>query len=63
MIVNNNRNYNFKGIIDNYDFCHNRAALITIYTYCGIYMVLQITCKYFGTLILVQWHTYFIAFL
>ncbi len=28
MIVINNRNYNFKGIIDNYDFCHNRAALI-----------------------------------
>ncbi len=28
MIVNNNRNYNFKGIIDNYDCCHNRAALI-----------------------------------
>ncbi len=22
-----NRNYNLKGIIDNYDFCHNRAAL------------------------------------
>ncbi len=28
IIVINNRNFNFKGIIDNYDFCHNRAALI-----------------------------------
>ncbi len=27
IIVINNRNYNLKGIIDNYDFCHNRAAL------------------------------------
>ncbi len=27
IIVSNNRNYNLKGIIDNYDFCHNRAAL------------------------------------
>ncbi len=29
IIVFNNRNYNLKGIIDNYDFCHNRAALIS----------------------------------
>ncbi len=28
MIVNNNRNYNFKGTMDNYDFCHNHAALL-----------------------------------
>ncbi len=28
IIVVNNRNYNLKGIIDNYVFCHNRAALI-----------------------------------
>ncbi len=28
IIVSNNRNYNLKEIIDNYDFCHNRAALI-----------------------------------
>ncbi len=28
IIVSNNRNYNLKGIIDNYDFCHNRAALV-----------------------------------
>ncbi len=27
IIVINNRNYNLKGIINNYDFCHNRAAL------------------------------------
>ncbi len=27
IIIINNRNYNLKGIIDNYDFCHNRAAL------------------------------------
>ncbi len=27
IIVINNCNYNLKGIIDNYDFCHNRAAL------------------------------------
>ncbi len=27
IIVINNRNYNLKGIIDNYNFCHNRAAL------------------------------------
>ncbi len=25
IIVINNRNYNLKGRIDNYDFCHNRA--------------------------------------
>ncbi len=25
MIINNNCNYNFKGIIENYDFSHNRA--------------------------------------
>uniref|UniRef100_A0A673JVP2 Hemoglobin subunit alpha-like n=1 Tax=Sinocyclocheilus rhinocerous TaxID=307959 RepID=A0A673JVP2_9TELE len=29
----NNRNYHFKGIIDNYDFCHNRAALVTLVVY------------------------------
>ncbi len=30
-MVQNDRNYNLKGIIDNFDFCHNRAALtITI---------------------------------
>ncbi len=28
IIVINNRNYNLKGIIDNYDFCHNLAALL-----------------------------------
>ncbi len=28
IIVINNRNYSFKGIIDSYDFCHNRVALI-----------------------------------
>ncbi len=27
---NNNCNYNLKGIINNYDFCHNRAALIMV---------------------------------
>ncbi len=26
IIVIINRNYNLKGIIDNYDFCHNRAS-------------------------------------
>ncbi len=31
IIVINNRNYNLKGIIDNYDFCHNRAALFHRY--------------------------------
>ncbi len=30
IIIINNRNYNFKGIIDNHDFCHNRAALIVV---------------------------------
>ncbi len=30
IIVSNNRNYNLKGIIDNYDFCHNRAALTSV---------------------------------
>ncbi len=30
IIVINNRNYNLKEIIDNYDFCHNRAALVQI---------------------------------
>ncbi len=29
IIVINNRNYNLKGIINNYNFCHNRAALAT----------------------------------
>ncbi len=28
IIINNNRNYNLKEIIDNYDFCHNRADLV-----------------------------------
>ncbi len=28
IIVVNNRDYNFKGIIDNYDFGHNHAALL-----------------------------------
>ncbi len=31
IIVSNNRNYNLKGIIDNYDCCHNRAALLFIF--------------------------------
>ncbi len=31
VIVNNNRNYNFKEIIDNYDFSHNHAALVTFF--------------------------------
>ncbi len=25
LLIINNRNYNLKGRIDNYDFCHNRA--------------------------------------
>lgn len=29
-MVQNNHNYNLKGIIDNYDLCHNRAALTII---------------------------------
>ncbi len=33
IIVINNRNYNLKGIIDNYDFCHNRAALTHTHTH------------------------------
>jgi len=33
IIVINNRIYNFKRIIDSYDFCHNRAALIIISNY------------------------------
>ncbi len=32
IIVSNNHNYNLKGIIDNFDFCHNRAALIYSHT-------------------------------
>ncbi len=31
IIISNNCNYNLKGIIDNYDFCHNRAALSKCY--------------------------------
>ncbi len=43
--VHNNRNYNLKGIIDNYDFCYNRAALVeslmgvscrVAYSACGV---------------------------
>ncbi len=30
IIVINNRNYNLKGIIDNYDFCHKLAALFFV---------------------------------
>ncbi len=36
IIVINNRNYNIKGIIDNYDFCHNRAALTAVISECHI---------------------------
>ncbi len=37
-----NRNYNFKGIIDNYDFCLNCAALI-----CTHLIIRNVHCKGF----------------
>ncbi len=45
MIINNNRNYNFKGIIDNYDFSHNRAAIIWAQrTDCVLYETEEVEC-------------------
>ncbi len=40
MIVNNHRNYNFKRIIDNYDFCHNRAALLQTQCYMQFFLTI-----------------------
>ncbi len=40
IIVSNNRNYNLKGIIDNYDFCHNRAALLVMLVWLRVKAVL-----------------------
>ncbi len=51
MIVNNNGNYNFKGIIDNYDFSHNRAAQIVVYKWTELKMGSLFS---FGTLILCE---------
>ncbi len=37
----NNRNYNLKGIIDNYDFCHNRASLP-----CNVHLHFMMVCPF-----------------
>ncbi len=54
IIVINNHNYNLKGIIDNYDFCHNRAALTCIDLLQVMLFVQQAVClKYSQQLICV----------
>ncbi len=48
IIIINNCNYNLKGIIDYYNFCHNRAALVKyhVYIYLYIYIYILVVGRY-----------------